>query len=72
GADIAKINAIAGAPGAPAASFTTLAWYASALSDLLGSIESADSAPTVDERAAWASLRPRSEAALVAWSALTK
>jgi hypothetical protein len=74
GADIAKINAIAGAPPAPGAppSFTTLSWYASALSDLLGSIESADTAPTADERAAWASLRPKSHAALAAWSALAK
>jgi photosystem II stability/assembly factor-like uncharacterized protein len=72
GADIAKINAIAGAPGATSPTFTTLSWYASALSDLLASIESADTAPTIDERAAWASLRPKSEAALAAWSALAK
>jgi hypothetical protein len=86
GADVAKINAVAGAPGttrgaavakntggagAPATtSFTTLSWYASALNDLLGSIESADSAPTADERAAWTSLRPKSEAALRAWTAV--
>jgi len=75
GADIAKINAIAGVPsepGAPPKSFTTLAWYASALSDLLASIESADTAPTPDERAAWTSLRPKSDAALAAWDAFTK
>ncbi|MDQ6943523.1 MAG: hypothetical protein M3169_13555, partial [Candidatus Eremiobacteraeota bacterium] len=75
GVDIAKINAIAGTPasfGAPATSFKTLSWYASALSDLLGSIESADTAPTADERAAWASLRPKSEAALLAWNAFAK
>ncbi|MEA2786901.1 MAG: hypothetical protein QOF71_3005 [Candidatus Eremiobacteraeota bacterium] len=70
GADVAKINAVAGAPGTT--SFTTLSWYASALNDLLGSIESADSAPTADERAAWASLRPKSEAALLAWTAVLK
>jgi hypothetical protein len=75
GADVAKINAIAGAPaepGAPPTKFTTLSWYASALNDLFGSIESADAAPTAGERAAWASLRPKSEAALAAWSAFAK
>jgi photosystem II stability/assembly factor-like uncharacterized protein len=71
GADIAKINAIAGGPGTRT-NFATLSWYASALGDLLGSIESADSAPTADERAAWASLRQKSEAALTAWNAAAK
>ena len=80
GANIAKIDAIAGkpnqgapgGPGAPATAFTTLAWYASALGDLYGSVESADAAPTADERTAWSSLRRKAEAALLAWSALAK
>jgi len=80
GADVAKIDAIAGkpgaqapgGPGAPATAFTTLSWYASALADLYGSIESADAAPTADERAAWSSVRTKAEAALIAWSALAK
>jgi hypothetical protein len=80
GAEIAKIDAIAGkpggqapgGPGAPATTFTTLSWYASALADLYGSIESADAAPTADERRAWSSLRTKAEAALLAWNALAK
>lgn len=79
GADVARIDAIAGPPestdprnsvGAPPASFTTLSWYATALADLEASVESADAAPTPNERAAWSSLRPKVHAALRAWSAL--
>jgi photosystem II stability/assembly factor-like uncharacterized protein len=75
GADVAQIDKLAGPvaePGAPPTSFTSLRWYASALSDLFGSVESADAAPTADERAAWSSLRPKAEAALSAWDALAK
>ena len=80
GADVGKIDAIAGkpggqapgGPGAPATAFTTLSWYASALTDLYGSIESADAAPTADERTAWSSLRSKAQASLLAWSALAK
>jgi hypothetical protein len=81
GADMARIDAIAGAlpssdprnsVGSPATSFTTLRWYASALGELFGSIESADTAPTADERATWIGLRAKSEAALRGWSALAK
>jgi photosystem II stability/assembly factor-like uncharacterized protein len=80
GADVAKIDAIAGkpaadapgGPGAPPATFTTLSWYASALADLFGSVESADAAPTAGERAAWSALRTKAEAALGAWRALAQ
>jgi photosystem II stability/assembly factor-like uncharacterized protein len=77
GANLARIDAIAGAPppddprnsvGSPATSFTTLRWYASALGDLFDSVESADTAPTATERTTWAALRARAEAALHAWS----
>ncbi len=77
GANLARIDAIAGAPpvvdprnsvGTPARTFTTLRWYASALADLFGSVESADAAPTADERAAWARVRAGSDAALRAWN----
>ncbi len=79
GANAARIDAIAGAPpledprnsvGMPATSFTTLRWYAGALGALEGSVESADEAPTPDERAAWARLLPGATSALHAWSAL--
>jgi photosystem II stability/assembly factor-like uncharacterized protein len=79
GADLTRIDAIAGAPpssdprnsvGSPATHFTTLRWYASALGDLFGSIESADEAPTADELTTWSKLRTNAEAALRAWSAL--
>jgi hypothetical protein len=81
GADVARIDAIAGAPpaddprnsvGTPATTFTTLRWYAAALTELYGSIESADTAPAPDERASWTSLRAKAEAALRAWSAVPK
>ena len=81
GADVARIDAIAGVPpssdprnsvGTPATRFTTLRWYANALGELFGSIESADEAPTADELATWSVLRARAEAALRAWSALAK
>jgi photosystem II stability/assembly factor-like uncharacterized protein len=81
GADVARIDAIAGVPpaddprnsvGTPATRFTTLRWYAAALGELYGSLESADTAPAADERAAWASLRTRAEAALRAWGQLPK
>ena len=79
GADVARIDAIAGAPpvrdprnsvGSPASSFTTLRWYASALGDLFGAVESADTAPTPDERATWSRLRASSDAALRDFHAL--
>ena len=63
GANVARIDAIAGVPpaddprnsvGSPATSFTTLRWYASALGDLFDSVESADTAPTATERTTWA------------------
>jgi photosystem II stability/assembly factor-like uncharacterized protein len=81
GADVARIDAIAGAPpvsdprnsvGTPATQFTTLRWYASALGDLFASVESADDAPTPNERATWARLRTNAEAALRAWSGITR
>jgi len=77
GADTAKIDAIAGASpsrdprnsvGTPATSFTTLRWYAGALGELFGAVESADTAPTPGERATWSSLQAASERALRAWS----
>jgi photosystem II stability/assembly factor-like uncharacterized protein len=80
GADVARIDAIAGASpardprnsvGSPATSFTTLRWYAGALGELFGAVESADTAPTPAERAAWASLRASSERALQAWRAVS-
>jgi photosystem II stability/assembly factor-like uncharacterized protein len=78
GAEIAKIDAIVGVPPVsdprnPFSSptvFTTLRWYASALGALEGAIESADTAPTTDERARWDDLRTASDRALTAWSAL--
>ncbi len=79
GADAARIDAIAGAPpsrdprnsvGSPATSFTTLRWYAGALGDLFGSVESADAVPTRDERATWSALRGASERVLHSWEAL--
>jgi photosystem II stability/assembly factor-like uncharacterized protein len=81
GADVARIDAIAGPPppenprnsiGSPATSFTTLRWYSSALSELMDSVESADAAPTAHERAMWTTLRPQAKAALRGWSALPK
>ena len=80
GANVARIDAIAGPPppenprnsvGSPPTSFTTLRWYSSALSDLVDSVESGDAAPTAHERAMWAMLRPHAEAALRRWSAAT-
>jgi hypothetical protein len=80
GADLARIDAIVGPPpvrdprnsvGAPASAFTTLRWYASALGELFGSVESADAAPTADERATWSRLRAAAERSLTAWSAAT-
>jgi hypothetical protein len=65
-ADVARLDAIVGAPpvedprvsvATPATQFTTLRWYASALADLEGAIESADMPPTPDERATWLRLR---------------
>ncbi len=79
GADVARIDAIAGPPpvrdprnsvGSPATSFTTLRWYAGALGDLFGAIESADGAPTRGERATWLTLRASAERGLGAWDAL--
>ncbi len=73
GADTARIDAITGAPpvrdprnsvGSPPTSFTTLRWYASALAELFGAVESADTAPTADERAKWARLRGPAQAAM--------
>jgi photosystem II stability/assembly factor-like uncharacterized protein len=81
GANIARIDAIAGVPppenprnsvGSPRTNFTTLRWYSDALSELIGSVESADAAPTFTERRAWATLHPQAEAALQRWSALRK
>ncbi len=78
-ADAARIDAIAGAPpvedprnsvGVPATRFTTLRWYATALATLEGSLESADAAPTSDERATWVQLQRGAESALRAWSTL--
>ncbi|HZX68253.1 MAG TPA: hypothetical protein VFE70_05175, partial [Candidatus Elarobacter sp.] len=75
---VAKIDAIVGAPpsrdprnsvGTPATSFTTLRWYAGALGELFGAVESADTSPTRGERTAWSSLQAASERALRAWSA---
>ncbi|MEA2664738.1 MAG: hypothetical protein QOI11_1682, partial [Candidatus Eremiobacteraeota bacterium] len=78
GADVARIDAIAGPPagadsGAPpsaAARTTTLRAYAEALAELEATLESADTAPTKDERATWSRLRAGADAALRAWSAL--
>ena len=79
GAEAARIDAIAGAApvedprnsvGAPATRFTTLRWYAGALATLQASVESADAAPTPDERARWAQLRRGAQSALRAWSTL--
>ena len=79
GADAARIDAVAGAPpsrdprnsvGEPATSFTTLRWYAGALGDLFGAVESADTAPTTGERATWSALRVASERALRSWDTL--
>jgi len=79
GADAARIDAVAGAPpsrdprnsvGEPATSFTTLRWYAGALGDLFGAVESADTAPTTGERATWSALRVASEHALRSWDTL--
>jgi photosystem II stability/assembly factor-like uncharacterized protein len=78
GADVVRIDKLAGieaepgGPPPPPTSFTTLRWFATALGDLFGSIESADAAPTPHERAAWSSLRPRAEAALSAWRSFAK
>ncbi|HZO95190.1 MAG TPA: hypothetical protein VFB22_15700 [Candidatus Baltobacteraceae bacterium] len=78
-AQAGRIDAIAGAPpvedprnsvGTPATRFTTLRWYASALGTLEYSVESADAAPTPDERATWEQLRRGAESALAAWSTL--
>ncbi|HYZ15966.1 MAG TPA: hypothetical protein VE591_06175 [Candidatus Acidoferrum sp.] len=79
GAPTARIDAIAGSPpvedprnsvGAPETRFTSLRYYQRALGELEGSIESADSAPTLDDRATWARLRPAVEEALRQWAAL--
>ncbi len=77
GANVARIDALAGPPpaesprnsvGSPPKSFTTLRWYAGALGDLFDSVESADTAPTPNERASWPGLRTDAEAALQRWS----
>jgi photosystem II stability/assembly factor-like uncharacterized protein len=73
GADLSRIDALAGAPpvedprnsvGVAETRFTTLRYYRRALGELQASIESADTAPTLDERAAWSTLRTGTEAAL--------
>jgi len=80
GANVARIDAIAGKPpaedprnsvGSPPSRFTTLRWYAGALGDLFDSVESADTAPTPAERTRWIKLRAETEVALRAWKALT-
>jgi photosystem II stability/assembly factor-like uncharacterized protein len=81
GADVAQIDALAGAPpsndprnsvGTPATTFTTLRWYAGALSDLYDSVESADAAPTPDQRTTWTTLRSSAERTLQRWNAVAK
>lgn len=79
GAQAARIDAIAGTPpledprnsvGSPETRFTTLRYYKRALGELEASIESADSVPTIDERASWARLRSGAERTLQQWAAL--
>jgi photosystem II stability/assembly factor-like uncharacterized protein len=76
GANVARIDAITGAPpstdprnsvGTPATTFTTLRWYASALGDLFDAVESADTAPTADQRTRWNIVRRDTESALQRW-----
>lgn len=78
GANVAQIDAIAGAPpstdprnsvGTPATTFTTLRWYSSALGDLYDSVESADTAPTPDQRTKWTALRANANRTLQRWNA---
>jgi len=76
GANVARIDAIAGVPpvvdprnsvGTAPTRFTTLRWYASALTDLFASVESADERPTPHERTTWGRVERSSEIALRAW-----
>ena len=53
----------------PPAPPTSLRFIDSALSKVMNAIESADAAPTTDDRAAWARLKPAADAALAAWNA---
>ncbi|HTJ26742.1 MAG TPA: hypothetical protein VMA36_11335 [Candidatus Limnocylindria bacterium] len=79
GADVARIDALAGTPpledprnsvGVAETRFTTLRYYRRALAELLSSIQSADTAPTRDERATWAKLDAGAQQALNAWESL--
>ena len=76
GADVARIDAIVGAPPqgfnpfAPPPSLTTLRYAASLLDELQSAIESADAAPTLDQRAAWVALRASVTRRLAEWDAL--
>ncbi|HEX3465929.1 MAG TPA: hypothetical protein VHS78_17915 [Candidatus Elarobacter sp.] len=81
GANLTQTDAIAGAPpssdprnsvGTPATTFTTLRWYASALGDLFDSVESADTAPTTDQRTRWTTLHADAQRALQHWSTVPK
>jgi photosystem II stability/assembly factor-like uncharacterized protein len=80
GANVARIDALAGVEvrdnprttaGARQPSYPELRWYADALDTLAAEIESADTAPTANERAVWSRLQPGAEAALRAWSRMS-
>ena len=80
GVNRTAIDALAGFPedeaGGPAAvqqrTFTTLRDVGDEVDALLAAVESADVAPTPDERSAWQSLRPRAERVLRAWNAFAR
>ncbi len=73
GADTARIDALAGptpSPARTAAARFTLRSYADALDELESAVESADAAPTPDQRTAWSHLRAGTMTTLRAWAKL--
>jgi photosystem II stability/assembly factor-like uncharacterized protein len=53
---------------APPPAESSLRFISQAIAKLANALDSADSAPTTDARASWASLKPRADAALAAWA----
>lgn len=80
-ADMAALDRIAGTPpsdnprnsvGSPATEFNTLRAERVQLTELEAAVESADAAPTAEQRSAWTPLRGRTLRSLAAWRMFTR